>query len=1510
MRTGRRNGALLATVVTVALLMITSAGLATPLSHAAAAGAPTLSSAPSAPTASASGGLTQPVQLGGPSPSGPSVCPHPTNSPFRGQVVISATGGISPAGAPVKRTGNRLALTGPVNGSVLDLASNVTLDLSGCLLTYSPAPTTHYGNATAVEVRYASGVTVENAPIAANGSEVGVWVNHSASVTVYNASAESEETALGANESTDVNFTLDNALNASVVGIEFLHTVTGIALDDAANDSAVGFEANASQAITFQSDDASDSGIGVDLGSDSGTSVLSGTFTFATEAGAYLANSSNALLWGNSFAGNESYGVLVSSSTGAVNITGNTLNGGVETGVEVGSATGPVWIAQNDLENTTGAGVVLDQPGGPVTVSSNDLALNQSDESEYGVYVGSSYSSVNITGNLLAGGFAYGVYLDNEVYDDVAVTDNQIPNATADAIYSGAYLYSSFLVTGNNLTANATTSLLNPSGIDLDGDLYGSFVVSGNHLTGGFSTGVLIDSYVYNSVLVTENVITNVTEASLDLEEGIGGSLTVIGNDLAANASTSVDRPLGVDIDQYPVTGATYIADNNFTGGLDYGVAIYTADAFDYDGNPFPAGSVTLIGNNFSNITDDAVYIFYDGGDLTIRDNDFAATPFDSGYATGVLVDYEAWEYADWAPIQGSVTVTGNDFSGGLYSALAFWGPIAGSATIEDNDFENLTGGGMAVGLDGVFGALTVANNDFSANASTVGESVAISAYELDGSTTIANNTIAGGEATGVSIDTTTGPTSIIGNVISNVTDSAISIGTARAVTIDSNDLAANASSAGYDPSGIVISSAATSVSVVDNNLSGGIHVGVTVHSAGSVVVEGNDLSGASGAGIEVATSSVVTVSDNTLTGIAGTAISVDGADSLTVSDNALEGSFVAINATALNGPALISGNDASSTGTALYLSMGSPSLYFATVEGNNFSTSTSVAVHASSLNFVANNVLGTLFANLTGDSIYSFYANDLATSGGATVNLAGSTPVTGSLNAALPTGGNYWSGYTPSTVTNGIGSPSYSYDSSMDLYPLAQPWYPYAVTFIETGLPTGTLWGIHIPGVGNLTASAPADVEFFPSPGEFLSYSFTVLPEGELAIAPAAGSFTANGTWQTIAITFGTGYAVSFTESGLPSGTAWSVSLKGVNGATVAPNPVDFEAANGTYAYVAQAPAFSGYLTGHVTVSGAPVAVQATFNQSIEFIADGLPAGTYWFVNFTSTPPGAVVHDIATTAPSFTLTDLPLGVYTITWATANKTYYNPSGASQLFTSGYAPGGMTVAATFVEFPTAVQFVPSGLPSGTGWAVTVSSSGDWSNEAPNAVLVYLGNGSYAYSVDPVPGYSSDPSSGTLTVNGVAQNIPIAFTSDSPAAYPVTFRQSGVASSVSWTLEATLTSVQGVSSADVVGESWWFFDLSGPATTLRLANGTYAYTLTAEGYQTATGSFSVQGAATHVQATTEPAGSAPTAGWVGLLTWAVLASFLASVAVALALAFRARAPGRRPPGPSTGPRLEGE
>ncbi len=230
--------------------------------------------------------------------------------------------------------------------------------------------------------------------------------------------------------------------------------------------------------------------------------------------------------------------------------------------------------------------------------------------------------------------------------------------------------------------------------------------------------------------------------------------------------------------------------------------------------------------------------------------------------------------------------------------------------------------------------------------------------------------------------------------------------------------------------------------------------------------------------------------------------------------------------------------------------------------------------------------------------------------------------------NSTLPVGGNYWSNYT-GTGSNGIGTaPMPVYGSYKDYYPLTSMWTSPTETFVETGLPAGTLWSVTL---GTATMKGTGDsIVFQPSNAEHITASFSVARISGYNSSMVSGMLNLNASNSVVTLTFTKyTYAVSFTQSTLPSGTTWSVTLNG-NTKSSSTGSITFSEPNGTYSY--SIGSVTGYHTatasGNFNVSDAGLSTTVSFSQNtytVTVMEIGLPSGDSWTFtlngkNYTST--------------------------------------------------------------------------------------------------------------------------------------------------------------------------------------------------------------------------------------------------------------------------------------------------
>ena len=110
--------------------------------------------------------------------------------------------------------------------------------------------------------------------------------------------------------------------------------------------------------------------------------------------------------------------------------------------------------------------------------------------------------------------------------------------------------------------------------------------------------------------------------------------------------------------------------------------------------------------------------------------------------------------------------------------------------------------------------------------------------------------------------------------------------------------------------------------------------------------------------------------------------------------------------------------------------------------------------------------------------------------------------------------------------------------------------------------------------------------------------------------------------------------------------------------------------------------------------------------------------------------------------------------------------------------SGPVPGGGSPSVTDQAVPEngtgttyLVNFTESGLPSGTSWSVILN--GQSQPSSLKAIFFSEPNGSYAYTVGGVSGYSASPSSGNVVVNGSVVRVAISFSLASGGPLTITF-----------------------------------------------------------------------------------------------------------------------------------------
>jgi hypothetical protein len=398
---------------------------------------------------------------------------------------------------------------------------------------------------------------------------------------------------------------------------------------------------------------------------------------------------------------------------------------------------------------------------------------------------------------------------------------------------------------------------------------------------------------------------------------------------------------------------------------------------------------------------------------------------------------------------------------------------------------------------------------------------------------------------------------------------------------------------------------------------------------------------------------------------------------------------------------------------------------------------------------------------------------------------------------------------------------------SNVTVFVTFTPEVNYLVTFAETGLPNGTFWSVQlaVPG-GNGWPGGPApDLTVSPQCDQGSGWNGSAnstlgfeVPNGTYAFeiasvpgndsvplyvpAPGSGNVTVNGTNVTVAITFAplVLYNVTFTETGLPNGTFWSVGLVASNsgGGPGGPGPetalspdcyhgffwngssnstVGFSVPDGAYGFFVANSSNGSTIyvptpaNGSVTVNGSDVVVSISFAPvalyNVTFVESGLPNGTDWYVVVVNGTVGWQYNDSNTSTVGFAL---PNGSYQFLIGNASNctNEFVPSPMNGAFAVNGSAVTLSVEFTTVTFYN-LTFNETGLPNGTGWFVALYAPDQgWFFNSSNSTEVsfLVPNGTYGFEVGIGWGdggyYNATPAVGSVNVTSSNLTFPVVFT----------------------------------------------------------------------------------------------------------------------------------------------------
>jgi Periplasmic copper-binding protein (NosD) len=741
-------------------------------------------------------------------------------------------------------------------------------------------------------------------------------------------------------------------------------------------------------------------------------------------------------------------------------------------------------------------------------------------------------------------------------------------------------------------------------------------------------------------------------------------------NTTVINATSSTGMDYGV-VGLYDV--GLNITDSQLNASADVGVAVLDSqevqisNSYACGGGQYGVDTETSTGVTVTNVTarDDEYGIFTDGGTNIVLANDNASGESDFGileagaqhvrisglYAVGSDVGIDAMNSGSTtisdsnlssetnSGLVGSLldglNVSGSNLSDkGVYgavisfsSSLAFWADAFNGSSLDGVDLENVTQVSVAdswASHDGLNGLR------------------AVDAAELTTQGNVFDNMTTNGNGTELIHSS---DVSLTGDRDSGETYGLVDFGSTH-VTIDRANTTHDLTGLAFDQD--------SGVSVY-NSTALQVETGAGFDLSSDVELVNFTADNATGLGVALEATIDASVSDSRLVGSAfgPSLFGIEGIedDDTTAFNNSVANFAVGFCLVAADNATLDADSARNSSGYALELA-GASDL---TVENGNFSSS--------DVGFLVEgtgpgSIVGNSFYNDTRDFEFDaesqiglkIYWNNFIDGRGWSVAVGGATSLNLVFADGYPGGGNFWSNWTGPDTMSGPQQNLPGSDGIVDLplrimgtledpYPLTRAVSipDTNVQFVASGLPTATSWTVAFNG--SLAATTSNSLIFSTNTaalGVTLPYSVEA-PSGWTA-SPATGSVTTVGSALVVQLKFSqVTYPVAFSQSGLPAGTPWSVTVNGTTlsgsaGSVTTPLP------NGTYRYTVDP--IAGYTvapsSGSVTVASAGSTTSLAFSPvsySVVFTEHGLPSGSVWSVTFDGVPKSQPSSTISFTA-------------------------------------------------------------------------------------------------------------------------------------------------------------------------------------------------------------------------------------------------------------------------------------
>ena len=356
----------------------------------------------------------------------------------------------------------------------------------------------------------------------------------------------------------------------------------------------------------------------------------------------------------------------------------------------------------------------------------------------------------------------------------------------------------------------------------------------------------------------------------------------------------------------------------------------------------------------------------------------------------------------------------------------------------------------------------------------------------------------------------------------------------------------------------------------------------------------------------------------------------------------------------------------------------------------------------------------------------------------------------------------------SPSRVTSATTAAIASSPVTLDKFPIILFHY-YYVVFVESGLPSGSVWSVNFNGIqyNNTTTALGGEINTTEVNG---TYALNVSGPSAWWGAPAPAQVTVHGSDVTLPLAFVQFQAVWLTiqEKGLARGITWGAhslgvevnrSTSGSSLAVLVPNgtqvtfgalpPADY----GLYEVLGSS-SLREPVNNHFSMNVSGVSrIQLVFHLlvAVTIQETGLPSGVNWQVTLRGTAGASWSVDSgainSSTSTTFTAI-VPFGRYAYTATSLNAHYVAVPSHGDV---GVPVLGVTKSIPYHLVTSKVTFHALGLPRGISFGMEINGPMNETYTGHGPAAFYLEAGVYGFNITGYPiGYEPIPTNGTFQI----------------------------------------------------------------------------------------------------------------------------------------------------------------